>query len=108
MQEFNDAWDYIKKKISIESIDDLGLSSTRIFLMSLFSIVILTFFFVFIIFGIMGFTTNTTLGAVVNSIMPIFAGALISRAGKTNINEKIARIGQSIDARLSVLTISDV
>ena len=100
--------EYIKKNISSEAMDTLGLSKSNIIKGFLVLVGILLLLFVFIFLGIMGFTTNTTLGSIVNSIMPISAGGVLGGASATDITAKIKRIVPSIERVLSVLTITDV
>jgi len=89
-------------------MDDLGFSIGANIGKILIAIIILLILFVFIFLGIAGFTTNTTLGSVVNSLMPISAGGLLTRAGSTDLTEVIKKIKDSVEQRLSVLTMSDV
>lgn len=108
MQEFNAAMEHIKKTISSEAMNSLGLSKGNIIKGLLGLIAILLLLFVFIFLGIMGFTTGTTLGSVVNSLMPISAGGVLGGASVTDVTQKVKRIIPAIEKVFSVLTISDV
>jgi len=68
------------------------------------AILILLILFAFIFVGIAGFTTNSTLGSVVNSIMPISAGALVSRASSTDMASLIRGIKDKVLDRIRVFT----
>lgn len=89
-------------------MDSLGFSVGANIGKILIAIAILLMLFVFIFLGISGFTTNSTLGSVVNSLMPVSAGSLLGKAGGTNVTEVIKKIKDSVEQRLSVLTMNDV
>ena len=108
LQNFVQCMAYIRKEVSRQAMDDLGFSIGANIGKILIAIIILLILFVFIFLGIAGFTTNTTLGSVVNSLMPISAGGLLTRAGSTDLTEVIKKIKDSVEQRLSVLTMSDI
>ena len=87
---------------------NLGLSKANILKGIFVAIILLLIAFVFILCGISGFTTGSTLGSVVNSLMPIGAGGLLGRAGQLDVTEKIKQIANKIKEVLLVLTITDV
>jgi len=99
---------YIKKTISTETMTTLGLSKAKIIKGLILLVCILLVLFVFIFLGIMGFTTNSTLGSVVNSLLPISAGGILSKASSGDVQQKIKRITSSVKQVLTVLTITDV
>ena len=99
---------YIRSEVTSQTMDDLGFSVRRNVRKILLAIFILLMIFVFIFLGIAGFTTNTTLGSVVNSLMPISAGGILSKAGGTEVTEVIKKIKDAVEQRLAVLTNMDV
>jgi hypothetical protein len=76
---------YIKKNISQGAMDQLGLSKANLIKIFIVLVFILLLLFAFIFLGIAGFTTGTTLGSVVNSIMPVSAGGVLGNQTKDNI-----------------------
>ena len=108
MQEFDAAMQYIKKTISKGAMDQLGLSKANLIKIFLALVFVLLLLFVFIFLGIMGFTTGSTLGSVVNSIMPISAGGVLGGGTQTKIQDKIKRIKPSIQRIIQVFTLSDI
>jgi len=89
-------------------MDELGLSRRTSIAWILIAIIILGILFVFIYLGISSFTNNSTLGSVVNSLLPMMSGLLLNRGLYTDITEVTKRIKDSVEQRLSVLTMSDV
>jgi len=74
----------------------------------LIGVLILLLLFAFIFLGISGFTTNTTLGTVVNSILPVFAGGIVLKFNTVDVKSRIKRIEPIIEDALSALTSGDV
>ena len=108
MQEFDSAMTYIKKTISRGAMDQLGLSKSNLVQVFLALVIILLLLFAFIFLGIMGFTTGSTLGSVVNSIMPISAGGVLGGGTQTKVSDKIKKIKPSIQRIIQVFTLSDI
>ena len=107
IQEFDHAIEYIKDTISADAIESIGLSVSNITKTVLIALFILLLLFMFIFLGISGFTTNTTLGTVVNSFLPIIAGAIVFNASSLEVADNFRRIAPSIERAITVLTVSD-
>ncbi len=99
---------YIKKSISTGAMDQLGLSKKNLIKIFLVLVAILLLLFVFIFLGIMGFTTGSKLGSVVNSAMPISAGGILGGGTGDKLKEKIKRIQPAIQKIIQIFTLSDI
>jgi hypothetical protein len=108
MQEFIFAMDYIRNHITKNTMSRLGFTRENIIRTLLVLIIILLLMFVFIFFGIMGFTTNSTMGSVVNALMPIIAGGILGKSSQETTKEKIKQIQPEIERVLRILTIENI
>jgi hypothetical protein len=89
-------------------MEELGLSKVTIIRLVILSVWILMLMFLFIFFGIMGFTTTSSLGSVVNALFPLIGGSLLGFGTAIKAKDKIKRILPTIFRVLRVLTISDL
>ena len=108
INEFYKAIRHIRRTISTEAIGTLSLSWKTMARTIVVGVFILLLLFAFIFLGISGFTTNTTLGTVVNSILPIFAGGIVLKFNTVDVKSRIKRIEPIIEDALSALTSGDV
>ena len=89
-------------------MDSLGFRLGEQIHKILIAILILLLVFAFIFVGIAGFTTSSTLGSVVNSIMPISAGGLIGKASEVDIGQMIRGIKSKVIDKIRTVTTTDV
>ena len=108
LQEFEGALKYIKSLISKQSLDYMGFSKKQILKVLLGAIVMLLLIFAFIFVGIAAFSTGSTFGSVINSIMPISGGAIMGKAKEINLDKLLDSIKGIIQKVLNVLTTADV
>ena len=108
VREFNKAIAFLKNDMSTHAMAALGMSKPVIIKGLLGLIFILLLIFAFIFFGIAGFTTGSTLGAVTNTMMPMAGGGVLGGASGSDVEGKIKRIKPAIEEVFSVLTISDM
>ena len=94
--------------VSNNTMAALGLSRSTIFRGILLLIFILLLMFIFIFLGIMAFTTHTTLGSVVNAMMPATAGGLLGAGSGEKTESKVKQIKPSIEKVFSVLTVGNI
>jgi hypothetical protein len=106
--EFSTAIDKMKEEIGGTAMVEMGLSRGTIIKTILFLVFILLLLFTFIFLGIMGFTTGSTLGSVVNSLMPIGAGGSLAGGTGASSEDKVKTIGPSVNKAMNVLTVKNV
>ena len=109
VQEFDNAVNFIKSQISDGAMDYLGLSKNKLLAVFAVSVSLLLFLFAFIFLGIIGFISASQFGTVVNSMLPLSSGGVLSKLRSPgNIDSKFGEIKEKILKVLSVLTINDL
>ena len=86
----------MKQLIVEQGLDFLGFSKSQIFKILFVAIVFLLLFFAFIFMGIAAFTTGSTFGSVVNSILPISGGAVMGKNKEINLDKMLDQIKEVI------------
>jgi hypothetical protein len=56
----------------------------------------------------MGFTTGSTLGSVVNSLMPIGAGGALAGGTGSKVQDKAKTVGPAVNKSMNVLTVNNL
>ena len=87
VQEFENTIKYIKSLISKESIHCLGFSKANIGKATIFEILLLLLFFLFMFLGIGAFSNGSTFGSVINSFIPIAGGGIITISKDIDIDK---------------------
>ena len=109
VQEFDNAVNFIKSQISDGAMDYLGLSKNKLLAVFAVSVSLLLFLFAFIFLGIIGFISASQFGTVVNSMLPLSSGGVLSKLRSPgNIDSKFGEIKEKILKVLNVLTINDL
>lgn len=85
----------------------MGFSNGNIAKVLLVAVTLLLLLFAFIFLGIAAFSTGSTFGSVINSIMPISGGAIMGKAKEINLDKLLDSIKDMILKVLSVLTTDD-
>ncbi|KAL4479745.1 hypothetical protein ABPG73_017966 [Tetrahymena malaccensis] len=85
-EEFEQAFKYINEKKTSMSLEKLSISPSLLFISLVALLVILLLLFIFIFFGINAFANGGTFNSVINSSIPIIAGAGTS---KSQTNKKL-------------------
>ena len=75
--EFETGFHHIEDLIIELAMETLGLSKEVIYKKLMFGIAYLVAFSIFLFLGVSAFTTGTTFGSVINSIIPIIASSAV-------------------------------
>lgn len=107
MDEFEIAYDLLQRELTYETLRDLGLSTLAIVgaLCGLLGFVAL--FSIFFFFGVAAFSNGSPFEGVVNSLMPVSAGALAGGQSRVDPKEKLEKATKAVEAMLERLGETD-
>jgi hypothetical protein len=108
--EFAKALQYLNQKSSNMTLEALGISKSLLIVALVSLIIILFLVFVFIFLGIQGFAVGSSFGSVVNSLLPMSAGAGVG-GGKDEEKEKATSdetVGTAVQKSKTILQTDSV
>ena len=100
LREFQYAVVILKLEIAYDTLKKLEMTTEDLVWFGIMGLILLLLLFVFIFFGIVAFSKADGFNAVVNSIMPIVAGAAVA-ARKLDLQWAIERVKDYVETILS-------
>ena len=74
----------------------MGYSKANVFKILASALIFLLLLFAFIFLGITAFTTGSTFGSIINSLLPISGGSILGKNKKIDLSKMIETIKENI------------